>query len=195
MKKSNKYQLKYSFEQGEFTSEGLDPDKDGLCDDAVFISIVKQPDGGVTFLCCNVPGDPDDEHPGRLFQAIGFLANHILKDPESNPRFLPYCSRIMDLMREFHGVQKNPESEGEDDTGKAQLRDWRIHLKRLYGKVYNDPAKRFEDGTEICTSRVIGFDYATKTATTKRGTKYVLVGGEEQYSNKRLNLKDDGGIQ
>lgn len=59
-----------------------------------------------------------------------------------------------------------------NDKPQARLEDWFVGPHDLlYGKVYGHP--KFKDGEAVVTSRVVTFDPATGTATT-RNTNYLL---------------------
>jgi hypothetical protein len=60
------------------------------------------------------------------------------------------------------------------DWTQQLLEDWKLSPtgNGLIGKIYNDKRKRFLDGTEILTSKII--DYIDGRIHTKSGSTYVL---------------------
>jgi len=64
----------------------------------------------------------------------------------------------------------------------------------LAGRVTSDELERFDDGTDIYTSKVIKFDLESKTAVTKSGTKYTLQNISHDYEEMLRQAGTDPSI-
>ena len=64
----------------------------------------------------------------------------------------------------------------------------------LAGIVTNDELQRFEDGTDIYTSKVIKFDLENKIAVTKSGTKYTLQNISPDYEEMLKQAGTDPSV-
>lgn len=55
-----------------------------------------------------------------------------------------------------------------------------LQVRKLYGEIYDDEFKRFEDGTRIVSSRLVELDLQNNIGQT-RNTKYILGKPSEDY--------------
>lgn len=96
-----KYQLKYSFKPGKFKKSDELGYYEGLCDDAVFTSIVKAEGGGSSFASVVIHGDPSNKRGNRMFQVIGHMINELSEDPGSIPKVRETCKEMSVIFQKF----------------------------------------------------------------------------------------------